>query len=331
MSQPDDSLVARKTQPRDIIKMALMFAGTALVVYVLINKLAGFDQLSRAVRTADWHLLPATGALLVVFILLAGIRWRYIVHTMGFFVPFKRTMSVILASCPLAIVTPSRISDFLRAVGIRDIVPLAEGSGSVLVHKFVDVQSLCILGIIGGVMTGLYQWSLIITGALVAGFAALGIIGWKRSFFLSLPLLNRFERKFVQLFRAFGAMRQRPWRYAVLSFISLTAWSIALCILYTLTEIFGAHVAFADIVAIWPIAVFVGLLPLTVGGMGTRDSAFIALLGLVSGATVHQAPLVAATLSYGLTVLGVPALVGIPFMLRFMHRLPQPVAEQASE
>lgn len=331
MNDQDGAVVPQRTRTRDIIKMVVLLAATVVILYVLVRKLASFEELAGAIRGGNWEFLPMTGGLLVVFILLAGIRWRYIVHTMGYQLPFGRTMSVIMASCPLAIVTPSRISDFLRAVGIRDIVPLAQGSGSVLVHKFVDVQSLCILGIFGGIFMGLYEWSLLIFAALVSGFAFLGLLSWRRSFFLSLPLLQRFEEKFLKLFMAFGAMRQRPWRYVGLSLLSLAAWSIGMLILFTLTRVFGAEVSLASIVALWPIAVFVGLLPLTIGGMGTRDSAFIGLLDLIGAGPLDEAALLASTLAYGMTVLGVPALVGIPFMLRFMHRLPEAQPEEPED
>lgn len=328
MSDLDDAMPPGRSRSKDAIKMAFLLTATAAIIYILIRKLAGGEQLLDAIMAGNWTLLPVTAGLLVVFILLSGIRWRYIVQTMGFELPFGRTMSVIMASCPLAIATPSRVSDFLRAVGIRDIVPLVQGSGSVLVHKFVDVQSLCLLGITGGILTGLYGWSLGIAAVLAGGFAFLGLLSWKRSFFLSLPVLNRFEKKFLQLFMAFGAMRQRPWRYVGLSLISLLAWSVGLLILFTLTRVFGAEVALVDIIALWPIAVFVGLLPLTIGGMGTRDTAFIAMLDLVGSGPVDDAALLASTLAYGLTVLGVPAVVGIPFMLRYMHRLPEPIADE---
>jgi len=323
MSKSTDAMSALKTRPRDIIKMIILLLATILILYLVVRQIAGFDELGGAIQAGRWEWSPLTGALLVGFLLLTGIRWRHIIQTMGYQLPFGRTMSVIMASCPLAVITPSRVSDFLRALGIRDIVPLAEGSGSVLVYKFVDVQSLCLLGIGGALWVGLYEWALWMTFALASGFAMLGLISKKRTFFLRLPLLNRFEDKLLKLFSAFGAMRERPWRYIGLSVLSIIAWSFGMLIFFSLTLVFDADVSVANIFALWPIAVFVGLLPVTLSGMGTRDSAFIALLGFTGGADFNEAAVLAATLTYAVTVLGIPAIVGIPFMFRFMHHLPK--------
>ena len=66
-----------------------------------------------------------------------------------------------------------------------------------------------------------------------------------------------------------------------------------------------------------PLAIFVGLLPLTLSGMGTRDPAFIALFG---GLGVAAEVSLGVGLLYSLYGYWLPALVGLPFMRRVLGR-----------
>jgi uncharacterized protein (TIRG00374 family) len=61
-----------------------------------------------------------------------------------------------------------------------------------------------------------------------------------------------------------------------------------------------------------PVVVLVGLLPVTIGGMGTRDAAFVVLFASYA----DPASLVAIGLLYAIFRYWLLALVGIPFMLR---------------
>jgi glycosyltransferase 2 family protein len=70
----------------------------------------------------------------------------------------------------------------------------------------------------------------------------------------------------------------------------------------------------ADTALLWsrvPMAIFIGLLPITFAGVGTRDAAMVYFLAATTGEGVAMALGVFATLRYVLV-----ALAGLPFMLR---------------
>ena len=71
----------------------------------------------------------------------------------------------------------------------------------------------------------------------------------------------------------------------------------------------------ADMALLWsrmPMAIFVGLLPVTFAGVGTRDAAMLYFLGPTTGMGVALALGIFATIRYVLI-----ALCGLPFILRF--------------
>ncbi|MBW1880200.1 MAG: flippase-like domain-containing protein, partial [Deltaproteobacteria bacterium] len=112
--------------------------------------------------------------------------------------------------------------------------------------------------------------------------------------------------------------------------LSLLAWVGALGLVWGLFLVFSADLAPLSIAALWPLAIFVGMLPLTVAGMGTRDAAFLSLLALTGTTPVDDARVLAVTFGYSVVATVVPAVVGLPLMLRFMRDLPEPPAEEIS-
>lgn len=327
MSQPSPD-----TEPGDKSgwfswKIVPMAAVTALIVYVLVEHLAGAGDLWQSVENARWELAPLPLALLGLNLVLAGVRWVFVVRTMGYDLGLRQAMDAIFATWPLSVVTPSRASDFLRALCVRDVVPTMAASSSVLAEKVVDVQSLCLLALIGSLSVGLWEWAGLAGLMLAGAWVIVGLLFWKHTLLFRLPVIGRFEDKIRQLFAAFGAFRQHPRRFFQLSLISLASWIAALSMMYSLTLVFQADLNVLQVLALWPMAIFVGMLPLTVAGMGTRDAAFVTLVAWTSTQPVDKASILAATLAYALVATWLTAVVGIPFMIRRMNNLPEPVAE----
>ena len=77
---------------------------------------------------------------------------------------------------------------------------------------------------------------------------------------------------------------------------SFITWSIGGCIVLTLTKSFAIDLTPSFIFSIYPTAVIAGLVPITVSGIGTRDSAFVILL------SSHLPPEEATLVGIGYTV-----------------------------
>ena len=137
---------------------------------------------------------------------------------------------------------------------------------------------------------------------------------------LTLPLLRRKPDTIAKLFDAFVALRASPPHYLGLSALSLASWCVATGMLLAALHAFGADVSPWRALALWPLSIFVGMLPLTVAGMGTRDAAFIGLLTWTSSAVIDEAPVLAATLAYALVGTWFPAVLGVPFTLLTVGR-----------
>jgi hypothetical protein len=130
-----------------------------------------------------------------------------------------------------------------------------------------------------------------------------------------LPLLRAHAEKIEDHFMAFDALLASPARLAAAGVVSLVIRGLTLGTTFALLRAVGADVDLFDTCALWPVATLVGLVPVTLAGMGTRDAAFLYFLS-VRGHLVTRASVLAATMGYSAIAVGFFAIVGLPFMVR---------------
>lgn len=295
-------------------KIIPLLVVTGVVVWFIIGQLAGFQDFEATLRAANPWWIAAAFGLMTVNLLLASFRLDLIIRATGFSPGFLRCAEAVFATWPVALLTPSRAGDFARAYLLRDVVPATEGSGAVLAEKVIDVQSLTILATAGSIIGGHYFFASI-TGAMLLGvWVTLFLLTRYTDFFVRLPLVRRLEETFRKLLAALRAMGSNRGWYLVISAISLCGWVLAIGIVMALLEGFHADVPVLATFGVWPIALFVGMLPVTLAGAGTRDAAFLSLLVLALG-EVSESAVLAASLTYGLVTAWIPGILLVPVML----------------
>lgn len=308
-------------------------AVTAVVVWILVGKLAGAQEFNDAIGHARWGWIATAVGLLFVCQAVAAHRWMLILDTLGHPIPFLRAAHAMLATWPMALLTPARASDLLRAIAIADLCPVLRGAGSVLAEKAIDVQSLCLLAIVGGVAYGVPWVAPVAVLMLVCEWLFVWALVHRRETIAKLPLLRRKPEKLEQVLVAFTALLARPRRLLLVSATSILSWVLGTALFQCLLIGFDAGVGITATVALWPAAIFAGMLPLTLAGMGTRDAAFIYLLGAAGHTPLREGALLASTLGYSVVGTWLLAVGGIPWAIRFVLRLrlrsPGPTAQPA--
>lgn len=298
-----------------IVPVAVM---TALVVYTLVGHLTELDDFADVLAGARWQWLVLSTILMGVVVVLNGWRFQLVLQAGGHNVAIRRSVAVILTVWPLVLVIPARANELLRAVALRDEVPVFSCLGSVVAERFIDVQTLCLIGMVGCAWIGAWTWFGLLALLWVVAWAVVVATVTNVDWLVKLPLVGRFDSKFRALFRGFEALRRRPRNLAAVICVSTTAWLCSMANLGFLLWIFDAPVAVAAILGLWPLAVFAGMLPVTVGGIGTRDGTFLGLLVLTSEGMIAESAVLAATFGYGLVMVVLPGVLGIPLMVRWI-------------
>lgn len=297
-------------------QIALFLALSGLLMWAVVAALAERGAFFDALRGADWSALPLVLGIAVGQLALSTWRWVLILRAVGCGVPFRDALAVVLTTWPLAALTPSRLSDLLRAWLLRERLDPFVGAGTVVAEKVVDLLVLCLLGGLGLALSGLW-W-----GAGAGALVLLGALGglWllvvARERLLGLPGVRRVRAKLAQMLVAVDALRTQPRIGLLVVSTAVLSWSSAGLMLYALLGMFHAGVAPLAVMAFWPAAIFAGLAPVTLAGLGTRDAAFVLLLRAASDAPVAEGAVLAATLGYALFGTWSWAIVGLPFTVR---------------
>lgn len=271
----------------------------------------------------DW--LTAGALLFVPTVTLTAWRFQRLSDNL---VGFGESNRLILAASTLNMVLPSKMGDIAKAWFVtRDGRMRGAAALSLVVfEKACDMLSLLVWCVFGLARLGMGEpvWLGVCAGVLAAlgfGLAALFSTRFAALLFGLLsglapgPLKSKVER-FATAWRdmqsVVRAKRGRPWRIMALS---LVIWLAHLVQIWCFIKALGGEVGLAANLALTPLAILVGLLPMTFAGVGTRDAALIFFYqGLMAPAQAAAVGLL-CTARYV-----VPALAGLPFFHHFMGR-----------
>ncbi|HLK41625.1 MAG TPA: lysylphosphatidylglycerol synthase transmembrane domain-containing protein [Polyangiaceae bacterium] len=294
-------------------RFALTLTATGAVLGVLVADLGG-SAFWVALREARPGWVALAFAVSCACVVIGAERWRLLLRAMGHPLSLARAVYVVLATWPPAVIVPSRASDLLRAVALRGVVPMPAALASVVVEKVIDLSLLLALAAAGAAVRGFWGWGLVIALGLGLEVGALAVLSRGSSRVRSIRWLRP---EVVDALAASARTVARARRELVpVAIASIVVRLLTVGVTQALLVAAGAEVSPIDTLTLWPAAVLVGILPLTLGGMGTRDAAFIYLLQ--ARGHVTRGAVLAATMGYSAVAVWSFAFIGLPMMIREM-------------
>ncbi|WP_338046690.1 lysylphosphatidylglycerol synthase transmembrane domain-containing protein [Polyangium spumosum] len=293
----------KKAAPRSLVRLAVRLVGPVLLVVVLLrmrDTQAAWDALLSA------SLLP----LGLAFLLNAGVCWLKMLRTdallqaRGYQYPRKRAWLGFLATIFLGLFTPGRVGDVLRAQYFRhDLgMPYSEGVAVVVVDRLCDLYVL-----VAFVAIGVARWSSVVVGDLA-------LFTWGGVLLTALGPLVLFVPSFAQTAmraiykkmpgdptgegfdRFLRALRaQRPRHLASAVVLTILAFGVNYLQGYLIAQSLHLDLTLYDVLCLLAVASLLGLLPISVSGLGVRELFF----SVVFPALGHPGE---AGLIYGLVV-----------------------------
>jgi uncharacterized protein (TIRG00374 family) len=230
---------------------------------------------------------------------------------------FAEANRLTLAASTLNLILPSKMGDMVKAWFMKQRGHL-QGSlalSLVIFEKACDMLSLllwCVLGLLLYPAKDTLFWTMTaaVAGALCFGFLLLGQVRFAEFFFRHLRLM--------QLSEAWREMHDYFWssktRLTSVALTSIFIWFLHLLQIWMFILALRAYAPFLANLALSPLAILAGLLPLTLAGIGTRDAALIFFYQPYFNAPTAAALGLLCTARYLL-----PALAGLPFIGRYLH------------
>ncbi|MGF1458625.1 MAG: lysylphosphatidylglycerol synthase transmembrane domain-containing protein [Leptolyngbyaceae cyanobacterium] len=307
------------------MKRLISIAVSLLILAMLYWKIE-LDKLIDVFRTADLAWMVVSLAMVVPITLFTAKRLQFLMpphSTLTFF----EANQLILAASSLNMVLPSKAGDIAKAYFMRDRGHLSGSLALSLVvfEKACDMLSLllwCLFGLWLYPQKDAFFWlmTVAIFAGLAGGILLLGSTRFANLFFnLGQQLApKKIKLKFKQLQVAWGEMHayfRRDRRQLLrVTGMSVWIWLLHLLQIWFFILALNAWVPFFTNLALSPLAILAGLLPLTFAGVGTRDAALIYLYAPYFDAATGAALGLLCTSRYFL-----PALGGLPFLEEYLR------------
>jgi len=256
-------------------------------------------------------------------------------------VSYGESVRLVLAGQSMNLVLPSKMGDLTKAYFLKrsGTLDLARSTQVVVLEKMLDVAALCVwmlLGLIGAVGVALFRsgglqfgpgfWPLAAAAASLGVTAVLTVaavyfspadrLPWERrwvDFLAGKPRRAKRHRLFATGHEVMGLLQGAQGRRGTIIGLSLLIWLLHLAQIYVFFLSLNAPVPLGAFGAFLPLAIFVGLLPFSIAGIGTRDAAVILLFSPYHAAGVLAGVGFFLSLRYI-----VPAACGLPFLNRYL-------------
>ena len=252
-------------------------------------------------------LISSTIVTLAIVPIIYTERWKYTLQILGYNATFKQLFPLFLANLPLSKTSPANAGDFVKIYYLKDHVTPSTHAGGILLERLLDLLLLSFLAMIFGLILNI-KISFIIGIIIFIILSTLLISANHIHFNSDRPIF----KKIKNILTVFKNYKKYPVQSIKIIVLTFCAWSIILLYIKLLFLAFGQNIPYTQVMAIQPIAIFFGLLPITLAGIGTRE---IAMLSLYAG-IVPNPIIIAAGITYSFFSSVLLPLIGIPSMIK---------------
>jgi len=306
---------------RRLLPKALRLVGVGIFIFFILR--ADLHSVLALVRTARWIWIAGVIALQAFMLITKAFRWWVLLGMMGLRLEFGSALRCFLSGYFAGVVTPGRLGEFMRVGFVRESTgcPLAAAVLNVFVDRLLDLTFLIYCGIAGVVWFGLVHWGWF-AGAVLGGAGFTVLFRHERA---SRQMARRLRRLLPQ---STAAPDDEPLEEIVLQTARILKkpafyWPVILTLLANAVGFFGSvacvawslglDVSYGRVSAGVAMNGALSLVPITIGGLGTREAVFYYVFGQVG---IGMEAVVAFCTLNVLLILLLPALVCLPFFIR---------------
>jgi uncharacterized protein (TIRG00374 family) len=280
----------RRVKPSTALKIVVTVGLTAFVI-----SRAGVEALIQTLWEADWQWVALAVFLATIAMVINVVRWQLMLRGQGASPPLGSLVRLYLIGMFFNNVLPSRLGgDVVRAYGASLMATSKTRSvASVLMDRLVGAISVLVLGVLAIALSAsrlpeIYQ--MVTVGMFLASLVVLGLMIYRNDNLAALRLrllaLSDFSvlgfKVRPKLEAAVDALRTYSRSRGVIArglVISLVANGFSIVNLYLYARAVRANVGLGDVATIAPYILAVGLLPISINGIGTIELTFVVLFG----------------------------------------------------
>lgn len=286
-----------------IVKLVVTFG---LMGYVLWR--AGLQDALETLRSTEWRFVALAASSAVLAMVMNVKRWQIMLAGQAGRASLGNLTRLYLIGMFFNNILPSRFGgDVVRAYGASIRATTKTRSvAAVFMDRLVGALSVLVLGVLAIVaypsIIPVQLGELLIVGLVIA-LLALGLLlyrgsrlGFVRTWILKLadlPLLGpRVRSRIDAAIDAVRSYSRNQWLVGQALAVSMVANGLSIVNLYLYSQAVGAEISLPQMAVVAPVVLAVGMLPVSINGIGTIELTFVVLLGAM-GVDSHVALAVA--------------------------------------
>ncbi len=303
-----------------IIKHTFVLFLTIIIFIFLFSKINLFELISIFKHI---NLIFLSLAIFISFfnnIFLTANIWKHILKYLGCGISLKEAVFVRMASYSFKVLFPMKSGELVKALYLKKQknFPLKKGFASILFDIILGMCALLSLAFVGVIFLkiNLVNIPFIIITGLIFSFIIFFCLKVTKNFIF--PIVKKVHIKFYNTLKwlfAFERIDSKKQSYFI-----LYAFLIQLIVLanyYILSIALNLNIPFSRIILFFPLIVIISLVPITISGLGIRESLIILFFSEFASFQ--------SLLSFGILISFVeyilPALVGLLFVKPFLSRI----------
>ena len=275
-----------------------------VILFLWIFKRYPIQLNLKILRTIDFFYLSLSILILLLTISFFILRWYAIMKALNKKISMRKAYLSFMSALPLNSIVPSKIGDLGKAIYLREY-GIAKVFGAVVAERFLDILVLlCFLMVSIGYLEAFLL-------KILAIISFLGLVCILVVLFLFAEYFKSIKIKYLSnLSLALITIVKNKVVCMKTILYTLLAWICSLIQLYLIFVSLGIKVSLIEFIQKITIVIFIGMLPITISGMGSRDAAIIAFFNQYASETT----LLVAGLLFTIGRYWIPAIIGIPYL-----------------
>jgi len=299
------------------MKTVFAFIVTILIMVVIFSGI-DIQEFKDNIETCNWLLFIFGVLFFIPQVLISAYRWKIMIQDWTH-IGLWESCKLLLACNAINILVPSRVGDLSKAYFIakEDKLDIKRGMNVVLFEKYIDLSSLGIVVLTGVLAAGVWNEATLFGLAFGLGMLAIfpvlyfvRIDKWVgHGIFEKWGILRKIRNFLLDSQVYLEELKKNKAHLVWVVSISVFLWFIHILQFFVIFRALHSQVSIFHVFSLVPLAILVGLVPLTVAGVGTRDSAMIYFFAPYEAASKIVGVGLFSTLRYF-----IPGLLGLPFL-----------------
>ena len=279
----------------------------AVAILTILFQVADIEKVRTKLAQAEGTWILYAIVITVLTPLLGSIRLKLFLASTGVVLSYGRCLKASLCGLSLNFLLPARGGDLAKVALLRSGLHGPSWStlaGAALLERGFDVLTLGLVGLTTALV--LEATEAAIVSGIAATAAATGLLCLPLAG--SLPLVGK---KLGPIAQATSGAYSRKGTLLLASITACFFWILVSAIMGCLFQAFDQNISPVRALAVTPPSILVGIVPVSLWGVGTRDGALVFFLdGIASTeATLAAGFLYTALVYWMLGLLGLPALI----------------------